>query len=344
MLIPPELTPLHLAARDGNDEATASLLATDESLIDALDVGQWTALHYAAQRGHNKIVSQLLARRPKLAEAVSRGGWTALHCASQGGDEATVQLILDVLLSNTSCSSAPEVAPRKNAALIATATNLGWTALHFAAQAGNDKVATQLLLHSPKMIHAVNSSGRSALHCALNYGHSKVVELLLALAPDMAYERDSAGNTLLHYVFGLGRGKHFFSESLMAQAVRMYPEAVFTANNDHQTPFDVAVRSGNLWGIELLQWKFSVDDILISYANTKRLCTIRIRTLETQCVPLLVWLRTGDVMEIVYDYLGYVRDIARNNKKKSEEGTVIWRREEEDEEEEVREIKKGKWS
>ena len=76
-------TPLHIAAKNGCEAATA-LLIQKGAIVDEIDEDGYTPLLDAAQNGHIEVV-RLLVREGANVEATSEGGSTALALAELGG-------------------------------------------------------------------------------------------------------------------------------------------------------------------------------------------------------------------------------------------------------------------
>ena len=89
------MTPLHIAARDGNTPVVQALLAAPEILVNTQNILGWTPLHLAAMEGHTAVVQLLLAAPGILVNTQDNAGWTPLHWASECGRLAVVQALLD---------------------------------------------------------------------------------------------------------------------------------------------------------------------------------------------------------------------------------------------------------
>jgi len=91
------------AARKGDEDIVALLLAMDPLLVDARTTGwyQETPLHLAVTKGHDGVVAQLLAVSPQSSDARNRDGRTALHLAAEfGQDEIVARLAHNPALIN----------------------------------------------------------------------------------------------------------------------------------------------------------------------------------------------------------------------------------------------------
>ena len=89
--------------------------------IDVLNAKGQTSLHVAAAQGHSKVVEQLVKAGARK-EAASRAGLTPLMMAASNGHVSAVETLVDFRVELEARAMAHQHA--------------GWTALHFAAAAG----------------------------------------------------------------------------------------------------------------------------------------------------------------------------------------------------------------
>jgi len=89
-----DLSPLHWAARTGN-EKIAQLLLDRRANVNAVDLNRWTPLHWAAHGGNVDIVALLLEAGANVNAVDSEGLTPPLHLAAYKGSEDMVQLLLD---------------------------------------------------------------------------------------------------------------------------------------------------------------------------------------------------------------------------------------------------------
>jgi hypothetical protein len=91
------LTPLHIAARDGDIESLQQLLestvAEAKVGIDCLAKFGWTPMMFAARHGHSEIVKLLLARGANVAAADHHRS-TALHRAAHQNSVKTIEALV----------------------------------------------------------------------------------------------------------------------------------------------------------------------------------------------------------------------------------------------------------
>ena len=86
-------TPLHLAARRGNDEIVKVLLDQPSVKIDAKDDSGKTALHLACSKGHRKVCEMLMNFGADI-KAVTADKMTPLHSAILNGHSEIGTMIL----------------------------------------------------------------------------------------------------------------------------------------------------------------------------------------------------------------------------------------------------------
>lgn len=248
-----------------------------------------TALHCAAHHGHHQIAAQLLTESPEMAHVVDTRGHNALHCAADHGQDKVVAVLLSAL---------PDLAT--------TVDRDGATALHLAAKGGHDKVVAQLLAANPDLINAV-SDGYNALHFAAMWGSEVVMEMLLAAKPDLIFGVADDGTTVLLLAadcHGQGKG---LSKQLYARMLELYPALVRMRNADELMPFDYAVEYDYDNAIEAMQWSLTFDEILESYEKTlEKTCDERFRPIMQQQCESLVKLLNQDLLETVFEYLGFL--------------------------------------
>jgi len=85
-------TPLSRAAKSGDHDAVAQLLADPSLTID--DTALVDALLLAAYAGHTKVIAQLLAANPACIDAVDSEGRTSLHIAVCASRHAVTKQLL----------------------------------------------------------------------------------------------------------------------------------------------------------------------------------------------------------------------------------------------------------
>lgn len=149
-------TPLHVAARDGDDAAVQQLLDRGAA-IDAVDARGYTALTLAVAGHHAGVVRALLARGASASPAQE----SPLIAAARAGDVDVVELLLD--------HGAP-IEPRDH---------LGRGPLYWAAYLGH-RAVVELLLDRGADVHARDQRGDTPLHgAASNVIDPEVLRVLI---------------------------------------------------------------------------------------------------------------------------------------------------------------------
>jgi ankyrin repeat protein len=99
------LTPLHLAAREGHIEVVRFLLGQETIDIDYMNQYGLTPLHLAAEKGKTEVVRLLLKQDNLVVSNFNSSRDTPLHLAARFGHSEVVQLLLQNLNYNDSRSS-----------------------------------------------------------------------------------------------------------------------------------------------------------------------------------------------------------------------------------------------
>jgi uncharacterized protein len=191
------------AIRAGDRAAVDTLLATDSSLLGALDengLGAYAAARYsgrneiaallldkgvkldvftASMAGAKDTVLQLVAASPELAGAYSADGWTPLHLACFFGQTE----IAEILIARGADVNARSRNPMQNMPL-------------HAAAAGRNKDAVRLLLEHGADVNARQHGGWTALHGASQNGDVEMVRLLLGGGADIDLRADNQQNAM----------------------------------------------------------------------------------------------------------------------------------------------------
>ena len=157
-------TPLHCALLSKNDLLVDALLDNNPPAdVNVQDYRGRTALHMAAENGQHELVKKLM-RYGADALVKSADGWTPLHfgAGSIRHSADTVRALLD------------------NVTDVNVTTNLGKTALHLAAEAGNIEVVRHLLNLRTGAVNVAKRDvhGNSALVCAAKAAHKAIVRIL----------------------------------------------------------------------------------------------------------------------------------------------------------------------
>jgi len=294
-------TPLHLAARYGHEKVAAQLLATrvDPTLVD---VSGMTPLHLAAQEGYSSVLELLLAAKPEMVDEVDANDRTVLHTAARKGHE---QLVARLLVLR------PQMVHAMDA--------MGRTALHYATAHGFDTVVGLLLAASPTAIYAVSDRGQNALHEAARNKQEAIANMLLEFvsyneaskgrSSDGGGSGGSDGNRLVRAIDGEGHTvlhtviERECSLQLVMRVLEVFPQALHVVSQRSETPFGIALRMRSNVVVEVLQWRLTLDDIILAIPGNCGLENFW-PVVEEQCEALLLALNR-DVMGAVYEYLGF---------------------------------------
>lgn len=181
-------SPLHCALRYGQKNIIKhilmlmSVLKTNaEELVNIQNSSGKTPLHYAVSQEHAEITKALLmlGADPNISDHY---GQMPLHRAVQFPE---VKASIDVLLSEEKIN-------------IEANTDLGWTPLQLAAEAGSYYAVRSLVKAGANVNNTDMSYGRTALHIAVEGGHKDIVEFLLKNTKIDVNKRNFSGNTALH--------------------------------------------------------------------------------------------------------------------------------------------------
>ena len=171
---------LHAALRAAAPRAAAAVLRELPGLGGAClqpDAGadSGTALHAAAAGGCLECLRLVLAAAPAQAaaalSATTSSGLTALMEAARARGEGSAPVAAS-LLQLEPASSRTAYALKRDA--------MGWTAAHFAAEAGAEAVLVLLAEAAPEIVHAPDFEGVFPLHVAAATGNGRLVRVLLA--------------------------------------------------------------------------------------------------------------------------------------------------------------------
>jgi len=91
---PPDISPIHDAARKGNIEAVKQHIAAGTDVNAKDDKFGWTPLHHAAWNGRTEIAELLIAAGADVNAKDDKFGWTPLHRAALNGRYAIAELLI----------------------------------------------------------------------------------------------------------------------------------------------------------------------------------------------------------------------------------------------------------
>jgi ankyrin repeat protein len=154
---------LHTAAKTGSVTECARLLNEGAEVRAQNPWSGMQALHFAAMRGSVEIC-RILDSHGADANAKNFRRCTPLHVASMLGHVEVVRVLLDAVLLN--------------GADVHARTDIGITALHFAAANGHPGVCC-LLIAAGADTNAKDDSLSAPLHAAVSDGHANVCRILI---------------------------------------------------------------------------------------------------------------------------------------------------------------------
>jgi len=196
--MPDGMTALMWAAENGHEQVALVLLEAKVDPNQAMPDGM-TALMWAAENGHEQVALVLLEAKTDPNKAKSNG-FTALMFAAQNGHEQVALVLLEagaslkvVSIDNFTMLMAASlgglttvlkrVLPQSDidAAVVAShATEAGYTALMYAAKAGQQH-CVHMLLSAGVRKEVQTATGKTALSLARDSGHTVICDLLCAL-------------------------------------------------------------------------------------------------------------------------------------------------------------------
>ncbi|PRP87832.1 ankyrin repeat protein [Planoprotostelium fungivorum] len=214
-------TPLHLAAKEGQDKCVITLL-NHKATVDAADNKKRTPLHYAARYGHKKVVRILLSKGAKMYDDIK--GCNPLHYASRFSKEDCVEAILEKFgrefldRVDKKGRTAIHFASMKGGASVVKhfigrgarvdiVDHFGKLALHYSAKNGDNLCSSQIM-SSPSastegILDVQDQLGRTPLFIASLAGHAQLVKTFVKYSPDAGI-RDTCGRTPLHAACNIG--------------------------------------------------------------------------------------------------------------------------------------------
>uniref|UniRef100_A0A183VA12 ANK_REP_REGION domain-containing protein n=1 Tax=Toxocara canis TaxID=6265 RepID=A0A183VA12_TOXCA len=222
------------------------------------DIYHVTPLHLAAKEGDAELVQLLLCRKAEVKEDLN--GLTPFEWAAAGGSVAVLEVLKEkrqranvfnsILIAAAHnrynvCKYLLDEVPECIGAIDAR----GWTALHYAARAGHTDVV-RLLVDRGAEISAIDERLRTPLMltamCNDEVNSVDVAEILLNAGASVAL-RDVDGNTALHLAC-LSRNEdvaQYFLKRLDApDPEREGEHIVNSVNNKHETLLHLACKAG----------------------------------------------------------------------------------------------------
>ena len=178
-------TPLHQACWGGHLELVEKLIDDYHCDPMARDDEGLTPLHIAAQRGRNNAENFLAFQKNILVNFCSNDGCIALHEAVKSGQDGCVRLLVSELKADLSIRNNKNNGCLHLAVLngrVATAEILpqsrGYksrTLIHQSCQYGSVQLMDLLIQKNGCDLHAEDEDGHTCLHIEAMYGHKRVV-------------------------------------------------------------------------------------------------------------------------------------------------------------------------
>ncbi|KAK7067086.1 hypothetical protein SK128_022545, partial [Halocaridina rubra] len=259
-------TPLHIAAKNGNDQVCRELLTAKEMMKDERDSHQYTALHWAAKRGYSRTIDELL-RVGCEVDARDKKGNTPLHlfCLYAKGKPYLEEIKPQCSESLLRCGANPNaqnydkrtpyhIAQFCRFEILTTFSSYSVdltiedkdkrTALHYAALR-KDCMQVNFFLSREEiascdirqLINKKDITGETALHKAIKAGSLNSCKLLIENDADI-YATCDAKTTVLHLAVEYNFPD--ICKYLITKDIK-----VDTKNINLQTPLHIAAKKGH---------------------------------------------------------------------------------------------------
>ena len=205
-------TALHYSARNGSYDLVTYFAEVGINVYIRTTLGQ-NCLHIAALYGHMILCKTLLDKHNFDMQTVDNNGWTAFHCSARSGSYELVSFFMDmgtdILVKDKLGQNCLHIAAlcghfnlckkliNKHKVDVNTATNEGWTTLHFSARNGTYKLF-KLFTDMGTNIYLNDNSGRNCLHIAALFGHLELCKTFVDRHKFDVLMTDSFGWAALH--------------------------------------------------------------------------------------------------------------------------------------------------
>ncbi|XP_064416221.1 SH3 and multiple ankyrin repeat domains protein 2 [Latimeria chalumnae] len=186
-----------------------------------------TPLTLAAQLENTLEVIRALCQGGAHIDFRARDGMTALHKAVRSQNYNAVKALLDQ-------GASPNYKDRR-----------GLTPLYHTAMVGGDPHSCELLLYNRAFIGTKDENGWLEIHQACQHGHTQHLEHLLFYGANPGVQ-NASGNTALHICA-------LYNKESCARVLLFRGANKEVKNNNRQTPFQVAIISGNFELGELIK-------------------------------------------------------------------------------------------
>ncbi|KAL0210620.1 hypothetical protein RCL1_005056 [Eukaryota sp. TZLM3-RCL] len=176
-----EINPLHVAVKFSLVKIVQNLVSVFGADPNILDENFNTPCHVAAENGNIEIGFLLLKRGANI-NLKNKEGKTPIMIAVENGKMTFAIRMIDESTTVFDCD---------------TRDSLGNTALHYAAQFGDENLALKLL-SCGSYSNSQNNKKRTPLHVAANYGQISIVFILIKNNADVL-QPDKEGLTAIHF-------------------------------------------------------------------------------------------------------------------------------------------------
>nr|XP_023664626.1 ankyrin repeat domain-containing protein 16 isoform X2 [Paramormyrops kingsleyae]XP_023664627.1 ankyrin repeat domain-containing protein 16 isoform X2 [Paramormyrops kingsleyae]XP_023664628.1 ankyrin repeat domain-containing protein 16 isoform X2 [Paramormyrops kingsleyae] len=188
----------HIACREGDPSVVHCLLEASPEVWDTESTTLRSPLHTAAMHGCEEVVSVLLEKCSYRPDSRDSCGITPFTDALRNGHIGIAKLLLDKHQASPSAADCMGAQPLHHASVTAQegalrflmqdlgvdvnarATDIGLTALHYAAKEGHSNTV-RTLFELGADLQAKDIKGRTALHMACAGQHASTVRTLLEL-------------------------------------------------------------------------------------------------------------------------------------------------------------------
>ena len=220
---------IHTAAKEANIIELERLLSEGKNR-DSIRLGDDRGnlpLHVAVKYGQQQTARLLLQRGADEYAQTANAFKTALHIAAATDN----MFFIDLLDKNRSTLA------------VKARDMYGYTPLHTAVRAENDKAVVTLLQRGADM-EAKSKNGETALLYAVRKGSRSIVNLLLEKKADV-HARDKKGNSVLH------KAKNWETyKDLRRHCDDFLQKGKFPKNHNGQTPLHLAAKRGDIYVVE----------------------------------------------------------------------------------------------
>lgn len=178
------ITPLHLAAKNGQIEMVKFLIKRGANVNAQSAVNKLTPLHCAAVRKNNKEIIEILIKKGANVNALDESKNTPLHSASAEGHNSCQEVIKTLI---------------KNGANVNAKNKDGWTPLHVAASYFSSERIIETLIERGVNVNAVDEDKRTPLHVAASSFKEENIKALIKKGNAASFLQDKDDKTPLDY-------------------------------------------------------------------------------------------------------------------------------------------------